>query len=497
MKKYISYILLSLLGCIFLPACIDDDYTELNKGESELTLSTNVSEIVLNEEVHSGDALELTWTTGTNFGTGNRITYTLDIAEAGTNFSAPYCAVENATQEYSYKKTVEELNNILLDYFGLNGGESISLEARITAKVAGQDGTQIATTAFQVTSYEPVTATLYLIGDATPNGWSADNATEMTRTSNGIFTWSGKLNPGDFKFITTLGQFLPSYNKGTDGNLVFRTSDDEPDEKYTIVETANYQVDVNLFTGVMALKRIEGEIGPSFDQLYFVGNMTSWGFEPMQQDILDPFLFRYGRFFDVGGEFKFGTANGSWENMYKAKNANASYTDTGVELIAGFDPDNKWVLQDNEQNKAYKICLDIRTGKERMMMTEFVPYEMIYLIGDATPAGWDIGNATPMEATDNPYVFTWTGNLNTGELKFTCDKKDDWGGAWFLAAKNGEAPTGEVERMLFVDKASDAFKAQYVEMSVGDVDQKWKVASAGVYTITLNQLDETVSIVKQ
>ena len=79
--------------------------------------------------------------------------------------------------------------------------------------------------AFSVTAYKPLTSTLYLIGSATPGGWSADDATEMTRKDNGIFTWTGRLVAGEFKFITTLGSFLPSYNKGTDGLLVLRSSD--------------------------------------------------------------------------------------------------------------------------------------------------------------------------------------------------------------------------------------------------------------------------------
>ena len=30
----------------------------------------------------------------------------------------------------------------------------------------------------------------------------------------------------------------------------------------------------------------------------------------------------------------------------------------------------------------------------------------MYLVGDAAPSGWDLGNATPMTATDSPYIFT-------------------------------------------------------------------------------------------
>lgn len=111
------------------------------------------------------------------------------------------------------EKSVEELNDILRNHFGATAGENISLEARLTATVTERDEKQVSTTAFSVTAYKPLTSTLYLIGSATPGGWSADDATEMTRKDNGIFTWTGRLVAGEFKFITTLGSFLPSYNK--------------------------------------------------------------------------------------------------------------------------------------------------------------------------------------------------------------------------------------------------------------------------------------------
>ena len=53
------------------------------------------------------------------------------------------------------------------------------------------------------------------------------------------------------------------------------------------------------------------------------------------------------------------------------------------------------------------------------------------------------------------------------------------------------------EQMLFIDKSSDLCKAQYLENNVGDLDFKWNITEAGTYTITLNQLKETVSIVKK
>lgn len=497
MRHYIYSMLSALIAALAMTACTDQDYEQLDKGSDQLALTLDQPMDVLDETNHSSDALTLSWTTGNNYGTGNRIAYRLELAKAGTDFAQPYVCVDEQTQVYAWSANVENLNNILLDKMGAQPGEKVDVEARVTALVSGSEQTQTATAKFAATAYKPVTTTLYIIGSAAPNGWSADNASEMTRTTNGLFTWEGTLGSGEIKFITTLGQFLPSYNRGDNGQPVLRTDDSQPDGKWTIDEAHDYKVTVDLLGGTVDIQKTDG-VKPLFDQLFFVGNATGWNFEPMTQDAIDPFLFRMGRYFDqgVGGEFKFGTASGSWENMYKATQANAPYTDSSVEFVSGYDPDNKWYLQDSETGKAYKICMDIRSGKERMMMSEFTPYEMIYLVGDATPNGWDLGNATPMTATDSPYVLTWTGQLNAGELKFSCDKQSDWAGAWFMAATADAEPKGTAEHALFINKSDEALKAQYLTVNVGDVDNKWKITASGTYTITLDQLNETVTIAK-
>lgn len=497
MRHYIYSVMAIVLASISLVACSDNDYTQLDKGSNVLTMTSEQSATVLDENNHASDAIILNWTTGHNYGTGNRISYKLELAKSGTNFANAYVAVNEETQTYTWSASQENLNDLLLDKFGGEPGVATTVDARVTAMVSGVEETQTSQLSFTVTPYEPVTTTLYLIGDATPNGWSADNATVMTRSTNGLFEWEGTLTEGNFKFITTKGSFLPSYNKADDGSLVLRTSDDQPDNQWSITEAHDYKITANLLAGTVSIEKTDG-VKPAFDELYFVGNPNSWGFDKMQQDVLDKFLFRIGYYFEhgKGGEFKFGTTPGSWENMYKATQSNAPYTDQKMALVKGFDPDNKWYLQDDECEKAYKICVDIRTGKERMMMTEFTPYPMIYLVGDATPNGWDLGNATAMTATSSPYVFTWTGQLNAGELKFSCDKQSDWNGAWFMSSKNGAEPTGEEESMLFIDKSNETFKSQYLTVNVGDIDYKWKITSSGTYTITLDQLHETITITK-
>lgn len=92
----------------------------------------------------------------------------------------------------------------------------------------------------------------------------------------------GKNDCGFLQVYHYAGAFLPSYNKGTDGKLVLRTSADQPDESFTIEEEFNYIVEANLFTGVITLTQTEN-LRPAYDQLYFVGGMNDWGFVPMKR----------------------------------------------------------------------------------------------------------------------------------------------------------------------------------------------------------------------
>ena len=498
--KTIKTIIAGSLAVLCLASCADDKFLDEtlraggNMEEAVLTVSTE--DVLLTELKYKEEAVAFSWTPGTNYGTGGRISYKLEIDRAGNEFTNPYVAVDG-TQVYSYAPGVEDFNKILRSHFEAEGSERIDLEARLTATVAGVEQVQTSTVTFSATVYEPVTETLFLIGDAAPCGWNKDNAVELKRTDKGVFTWTGAMKKGSFKFLVSKDDWVPSYNKGTDGALVYRATYDDPDEQWQIEEDYAYRIDVNLLTGSLSYVKAEQEL-PRFDMLYLIGNMTGWSFVPFDKvDLLDPFLIRLSYNFEVGGEFKFGTAEGSWENNYKAPYGNAPYTEQQVVFVEGYDPDNKWNLLDSELGY-YKICVDVRRDNERMIMTPFTPYEGMYLVGDSTPNGWSIGDATPMtrDASD-PCIFTWTGTLNAGELKFTCDKQGDWNGAWFLASLGDKAPTGAEEQMLFVDKSSDAFKAQYKDLSVGDVDQKWRISEAGTYSITLNQFKETVTISKQ
>lgn len=480
MKTYRLLFLLSLLAALLI-RCVDDNYMELDKGSTPLEITVSGTEIELDAANPATEALKLSWTTGSNQGTHAAISYRFQMDVQGNNFAGGI-SLDLGREVYEKIYRNEELNDILLNDFGIAVNAETVLEARVIATISAE-GIEPETSNVQrisVKTHKPITKTLYLIGDATPNGWSADDATEMRPINNVAkgFTWTGTLSTGNFKFITTLGQFAPSYNKGeNDTKLYLRESDEDPyDEQFEITEAGTYTVTVNLIT--LAVSIVRGE-GPEYTELWFVGNPTGWNFEPMTVNPLDPFVFHYNADLSAGGEFKIGTAAGSWDAVFfrPAVDMTPEGTDLDVDKWAG-DPDYKW----NISGGVYKIKLDTRDMK--IDIVPFTPFTMIYLVGDATPSGWDIGNATAMTATPDPYKFTWTGALKGGELKFTCDKQDDWNGAWFIASEADKAPTGQEEQMMY-------------NYPGAGVDYKWRISEAGTYQIELDQLKETVIIKKQ
>ena len=111
-----------------------------------------------------------------------------------------------------------------------------------------------------------------------------------------------------------------------------------------------------------------------------------------------------------------------------------------------------------------------------------ITYSNVYLIGNATTAAWTIANALPMTpVAGSPNMFTWTGPLTTGEIKFPTAL--NFSSDSFMAATAGQSVT--------INKA---------QLSPGgNPDIHWKLAStdAGTYKITLNTADVTVTFQKQ
>lgn len=487
MKRLYYIINLILISSLCCQSC-KDDFNHVLYPDGPLELSVSTSDIVLNVAAPEQEAVVFDWTSGSNFGTNAAIKYTLEIGEKGKDFK-PVISSTFEKGLRSQRYVTKDFNQLLIEKLGITAGSGAQLEARVTAEVQdGQSAAQLSQIiSLKVKTYKPVTETLYILGSATSNGWDANKASKMNpiQGTPGAFIWQGVLSPGEFKFISTLGNFTPSYNKGTSNEkLYYRESESDPyDVPFTVAKSGLYQVKVNLIDLSIAIAEIEGAM---YDALWFVGGFTGWNFQPMAKDPNDPFIFTYHAVLNSGNstdEFKIATKpDFDLGVVFLRPETDQQGVGTDLPVVKWSESENKNDYKWRINKGTYKIRLDLRTNK--ITIAPFTPFAAIYLVGDATPNGWDIAAATPMVNGDTPHRFTWSGTLKAGELKFSCDKQADWNGAWFLASQNGRIPSGQTEQMIFSKSGSNP-------------DNKWKVTTPGTYSITLDQLLETVTIIKQ
>ena len=487
--KLLFYITVVVLFFNLISGCKKtEDFSPYNLNAA-LKLSISDSVLVLNEANKYNTALTFNWTTGSNKGTGSSIYYTLQIDKQGNNFSSPVKTGLGAAV-YSSSYSVDVLNTLLLNYFAATAGSAANLEVRIVDSVSGNmvknDTSNVIKLRF--TPYTPVSKTLYIIGDATATGWDTNKSAPLTldATTPGLFTYQATLYPGKFKFITTLGSFLPSYNMGSDStHIILRKSNSDPDNQFTIYTTGVYNISVNLITLQVSYTPVSA---PAYSQLWIVGDATpnGWNINSPNQmtiDVFNPYIFHYYEKLNVG-EFKMPTSTGNWgADYYRPLTNDPPITDTTAALVLGSTnpPDNKWKIT---TAGAYKISLNILSNS--IHITPFTPYTALWLLGDAAPNGWNDDDPTPMTATADPNVFVYEGPLTAGEFKIPVAIKNGFAGPYFRPDINHPAITDT--NAPFVTIGSGAADSK---------DYKWQITTAGTYKITVNQLYETISIVKE
>jgi len=470
-----TFILLLVASLAMLSSCQKVEKTNIVPA-GDLAITTSEATIVLNQKDDRNNAVTISWTTGTNNGTGASISYVLQVDKQGNNFAKPLTFdMGKAVYEKSFK--VSELNDSLLSYFGFQPGIQSKIEARVIATVHSSPITNSTSgvVTFSVTPYEPVSRTLYLIGDASPNGLDVNNAIALTPGSDDptTFTYQGTLKAGELKFITTLGALLPSYQMGKDSStLVYRTDEAQPDNKFVITEAGIYIIKLNLVDLTISITKLPG---PPYNVLYMVGDATPNGWDianatPMVQNPDNLFQFTYDGVL-TPGDFKIPVnRNTDWQQDMYMRDPSDS---TKAYLHHGGDPDDsKWAIY---KENWYHVMLDLSDNTITIQ-----PFRL-FIVGSATPIGWDISNA--IELTQDPnkwYIFTYQGKLVEGEFKFPVNRNTDWGQNMYMPDPND--PT-----KMYLHKGGDPD------------DNKWTIAAgnAGTYLLTLNVQALTINIQKQ
>lgn len=472
MKKLRSYYKLLpalLLGGICLLTSCETEYPDDIIKAGPLAVTTSQNSIQLDQKQVNNTGITLTWTTGTNNGTGASISYVLEVDKQGNDFADP-ARFDMGKGKNSKGFTVGELNDSILTRWNGTPGTAMNLEARVlstvyTTPVTGETSPVIS---ISVTPYQPVSKTLYIIGSASPNGWSADNALELTPQADPtVFVYQGGLGIGTFKFITTKGQFLPSYNKGADDTkIVLRSDNTDPDEQFSITEAAVYKVTVSLLDLSIVYEQVDL---PAYNEIYMVGDATPNGWDisnatKLVQSNTDPFIFTYTGVMNAG-VFKFPVnRNSDWgQDMFMRESDTKMYLHHG-----GASDDEKWTIT---KKGFYVITLNL------LDLSIDIHREKLYMVGSATPIGWSIGDAIELtEDATNGCVFTYSGPMVAGDFKLPVNRSSTWSQDMYMR-------TSDTKMYRHKGGASD--------------DEKWSLTAAGDYVITANLETLDISIVKQ
>ena len=346
-KYQVSNIVLVALCAVFFSAC---EKPEQPLPDESLVLTASTDSVLCLPIYNDLQALELAWTAGTNHGTGSAISYTLEMDTEGANFAGglkwEIGRTANRTLVLGHKQLADTL---ALTYPDIPEGQYTRFEWRVRAKVLQTGEEQISKTVTVTIAWNASMLTrLYLVGDATPNGWDLSRATPMIMDMSNfsVFSWTGQLHKGEFKLLTTDSTWLPCYVRDTldDSKMIYRpTEETYPDMKWFITKTGNYRIDADVKAMTMTLTYLGGE---PYSHIYMIGDATpgGWSWDNITElKHTETNIFTYEGTLGAG-EMKFPTelkSDWSGEMLY-APVPDCAPSENGTFEIRTGGADNKW-----------------------------------------------------------------------------------------------------------------------------------------------------------
>lgn len=340
------------------------------------------------------------------------------------------------------------------------------------------------------------TSTLYMVGDATPNGWSIDSPTPLAAEGEDplLFTWEGPLNKGEMKLCLTTGSWdAPFIRPQIAGTAIGKESITEatfsmhagdPDDKWKVTEAGFYNLTFDLRNWTMSTAYLRPLDAPviepiAAENLFIVGNAAPCGWnidEPTALKKESDYVFVYEGPLTVG-ELKACTETGSWDVPFvRPESDGCKIGKDGAEsdrFVYAANPDNKWNITDNG---LYRLTFDLENWTVAAEYTgEYTPATRLYIIGSATEGGWSLDNATELTADASVEgLYTWEGVLLGGTFKATTEKSFD---APFYRPLSAD-----------YELATDGITSCDMVYTTSPDDQ-WKVTKAGRYRLSFNISD--------
>lgn len=181
MKKY-SKLIFALIGFLGMISCTQEKEQVVlesdNIAAATITAPVSGSEIVLDRDLSSEEAVTFTWDAA-EYGLDLSVNYELQAVVKGESFESPISLA--STQETSVVMTTADLNSKLLSG-GLMPEEANDIETRVVAKVSDYVEPAISSNIdLTVTPFATEFPPIYMIGAST-GGWDPSLAVEVLST---------------------------------------------------------------------------------------------------------------------------------------------------------------------------------------------------------------------------------------------------------------------------------------------------------------------------
>lgn len=224
------------------------------------------------------------------------------------------------------------------------------------------------------------TSTLFMVGDATVNGWNGDAMTALTRDASDshVFTYEGNLYAGEFKVYPKSGDEYPSWDaiRPLGGNRPITKTDIteeefdyslNPDYKWVVKDAGKYRLTLNLSKWTMScsylgtLEDIEMPVNPiDTEEFFILGDAAPSGWDiynPTPVTRVSKYIFVYDGHLNAGRMRA--TPVKDWGIHVRPKSDNSPIGINGV-ASSGFiytaNPDYNWNV---EKAGNYKLTFDL------------------------------------------------------------------------------------------------------------------------------------------
>jgi hypothetical protein len=274
MKAISNKLMLLVVVLMWSVACTNDETKVLYLGGTAPVLGvSDTSTLVLAKANENYTSLQFQWTNPSyqfsNGASTQDVFYTLQIDTTGSNFTNPKISELAYTNQLFNTFTVKDLNNAL-GGLELHDYKPHHFEFRVKATMASKSEPVYSNVLkIRITTYldvvYPVPANLYIVGDATPSGWTNDSShPDATQTFTKVNSYTFQINslailPNQFLFIPVAGSWshkyafdAPSASNSVDGDSF------KPDaaSNFQAPAAGNYKIVVNFKTGKYSMTKL-------------------------------------------------------------------------------------------------------------------------------------------------------------------------------------------------------------------------------------------------